>query len=70
MDNGPDVEADGGNRPPAGLEWAEFLRSCFPGRRRHDLEALKAYEAYRSESVSARSPEIVSVPAPARESLR
>lgn len=33
---------------PAGLEWYAFFSRYFPGRRRHDLEALKAYEAYRS----------------------
>lgn len=33
---------------PAGLDWYEFCSSYFPGRHRHDLEALKAYEAYRS----------------------
>jgi hypothetical protein len=35
-------------QPPAGLDWYAFLTVYFPGRRRHDLEALKAYEAYRS----------------------
>jgi hypothetical protein len=39
------------NDPPAGLDWSAFLRRYFPGRRRHDLEALKAYEAYRSAAV-------------------
>ena len=33
---------------PAGLEWYAFSSRCFPGRRRHDLEAIKAYEAYLS----------------------
>jgi hypothetical protein len=33
---------------PAGLDWSAFRTSNFPGRRRHDLEALAAYEAYRS----------------------
>jgi hypothetical protein len=29
------------------LEWSAFLARFFPNRRRHDFEALKAYEAYR-----------------------
>jgi hypothetical protein len=33
-----------------GLEWAEFRTRFFPGRRRHDIEALAAYGAYRSGS--------------------
>jgi hypothetical protein len=44
----PDLEADGCEQPPSGLEWYAFLSRYFPGRRRHDLEALKAYEPYRS----------------------
>jgi hypothetical protein len=31
-----------------GLDWQGFLSRYFPGRRRHDLEALTAYGAYRS----------------------
>jgi hypothetical protein len=31
----------------AGLDWYAFSGRYFPGRRRHDLEAIKAYEAYR-----------------------
>jgi hypothetical protein len=58
MDDEPDIEADGSKRAPPGLNWAEFLNRYFPGRRRHDLRALKAYEAYRSESISARSPKL------------
>lgn len=52
-DRGPDVEADRGERAPGGLSWSEFLGRFFPGRRRHDLEALQAYEAYRSENTQA-----------------
>jgi hypothetical protein len=37
-----------GGESPAGLDWYAFLACYFPGRRRHDLEALKAYEAHRS----------------------
>ena len=33
--------------PRAGLDWQAFSAACFPGRRRHDLEALTAYAAYR-----------------------
>ena len=31
-----------------GLDWQAFLARYFPGRRRHDLEALAAYGAYRT----------------------
>ena len=38
----------------AGLDWQAFSAAYFPGRRRHDLEALAAYGAYRgSHSGSA-----------------
>lgn len=37
---------------PAGLDWQAFSAAYFPGRRRHDLEALTAYGAYgRSRAV-------------------
>jgi hypothetical protein len=49
-----------GNRPgrartsttdaAGGLEWQSFSARYFPGRRRHDLEALTAYGAYRRRS--------------------
>ena len=32
---------------PAALDWQAFSAAYFPGRRRHDLEALTAYRAYR-----------------------
>jgi hypothetical protein len=32
---------------PAGLDWYAFSARYFPGRRRHDLEALRAYGAYK-----------------------
>jgi hypothetical protein len=32
---------------PSGLDWQAFSSRCFPGRRRHDLEALRAYDAYK-----------------------
>jgi hypothetical protein len=34
-------------RADAGVHWTEFLTRFFPGRRRHDIEALAAYGAYR-----------------------
>ena len=34
----------------AGLDWAVFSGRRFPGRRRHDFEALKAFEAYTNGS--------------------
>jgi hypothetical protein len=35
---------------PDGLEWQGFATRYFPGRRRHDLDALTAYETYRRRS--------------------
>ena len=32
---------------PAGLDWSAFTAAYFPGQRRHDLEAVVAYGAYR-----------------------
>ena len=32
---------------PDGLDWQTFSAAYFPGRRRHDLEALTAYSAYK-----------------------
>jgi hypothetical protein len=32
---------------PDGLDWQTFSAAYSPGRRRHDLEALTAYGAYR-----------------------
>jgi len=37
-------EKDGAKR----LDWSVFLARFFPNRRRHDFEALAAYEAYRN----------------------
>ena len=34
---------------PDRLHWQAFSAAYFPGRRRHDLEALTAYGAYRRE---------------------
>ena len=35
-----------GARAP-GLDWLAFTAAYFPGRRRHDLEALTRYSAYK-----------------------
>jgi hypothetical protein len=35
---------------PDGLDWQSFSTRYFPGRRRHDLEALTAYGAFRRRS--------------------
>ena len=41
---------------PEGLDWQGFSAAYFPGRRRHDLEALTAYSAYkRSRAVGTGS---------------
>lgn len=37
---------------PAGLQWHAFSSRYFPGRRRHDFEVVKAYEAYRSVPIA------------------
>lgn len=34
-------------RGPGGLDWLAFTAAYFPGRRRHDLEALTAYSRYK-----------------------
>jgi hypothetical protein len=41
---------------PRGLEWSVYLARFFPNRRRHDFEALAAYEAYRNALDRAASP--------------
>jgi hypothetical protein len=35
---------------PGGLDWVAFSGRLFPGRRRHDFEVLKTYEAYTNGS--------------------
>ena len=55
-DDGVDAWEDEGGRsapslaavPPRALDWEAFSREFVPGRRRHDLEVVKAYEAYRA----------------------
>lgn len=41
---------------PAGLDWQAFSDAYFPGRRRHDLEAITAYGAYRRSHTLAEPP--------------
>ena len=43
-------------RPSSGLEWYGFTASMFPESRRHDGEALKAYEAYADERAGSARP--------------
>ena len=43
---GVPIPAQENGGAPAGLEWYAFSSRYFPGRRRHDLGAVKAYEAY------------------------
>lgn len=43
---------------PERLEWSAFVARFFPNRRRHDSEALAAYEAFRNAlDRAASSPE-------------
>jgi hypothetical protein len=35
---------------PAGLDWYAFSARYFPGRRRHDLEAVRAYGGYKQRA--------------------
>lgn len=43
---------------PPGLDWQAFSAAYFPGRHRHDLEAMTAYSAYRrAPVVEQRTPE-------------
>jgi hypothetical protein len=43
---------------PDGLDWAAFSTRYFPGRRRHDFEAVKAYEAYGNGSRQMPRPKV------------
>ena len=52
------VVVESGGRRADDLDWQAFSAASFPGRRRHDLEALTAYCTYRrSHEVGARSSE-------------
>jgi hypothetical protein len=52
MTDEADLEVSRREQPPAGLEWYAFSTRYFPGRRRHYLDVLKAYQAYRSAAVA------------------
>jgi hypothetical protein len=39
--------ASSSGEAPDGLDWQTFSAAYFPARRRHDLEAITAYGAYR-----------------------
>ena len=41
---------------PDGLDWQTFTAARFPGRRRHDLDAIAAYGAYRGSDALDRRP--------------
>jgi hypothetical protein len=41
------VPARAGEVVPDGLDWDAFSMRYFPGRRRHDLKVISAYEAYK-----------------------
>jgi hypothetical protein len=43
---------------PDGLEWGAFSTRYFPGRRRHDLEAISAYD---SRSIGPNEPALTVV---------
>ncbi len=40
-------QAESPENAPAGLDWEAFSAAYFPGRHRHDLEAITAYGKYR-----------------------
>ena len=43
---GPSAAASSAHEPE-GLDWRAFRAAYFPGRRRHDLEALTGYAVYK-----------------------
>jgi hypothetical protein len=45
VDSEPDLEVDCAERAPPVLNWDDFLARCIPRRGRHNLSALKSYEA-------------------------
>ena len=51
------------------LDWSAFLARFFPNHRRHDLETLTAYEAYRNR-LGQRSPDQTSATWPSRVDRR
>ncbi len=64
-DEGLDAWEDEGGRsaasratmPPAALDWEAFSWEFFPGRRRHDFEVVKAFEAYRATGALPAEPD-------------
>ncbi len=54
--DGPPAVATGAHGE-RGLDWRGFTAASFPGRRRHDLEALTAYAAYKRSQDAGTSPE-------------
>jgi hypothetical protein len=51
-----------------GLDWQRFSAKHFPGRGRHDFEALTAYGAYKRSRKAGESPAEEADPAPKAES--
>lgn len=47
---------DAGHAVREPLDWQAFASTYFPGRRRHDLEALSAYGEYRRARVAGARP--------------
>jgi len=41
---------------PGGLDWQAYSAAYFPGRRRHDVEALVGYSAYRRSCAAGAGP--------------
>ena len=60
---------------PAGLDWEAFSALVFPGRERHDLEAVHAYVTYvdarsrPANSSEAPSPSFAPTAAPSRANV-
>jgi hypothetical protein len=46
----PSARTAGVDEAPAGLSWTAFCERYFPGRRRHDLEVLRAFAKYVAAS--------------------
>ena len=46
---------------PDRLDWQTFCEAYFPGRRRHDFEALTGYGAYRRSRAVDSSEEVVRI---------
>ena len=44
----------GVDKAPAGLSWTAFSERYFPGRRRHDLEVLRAFSKYTGTENASR----------------